>query len=191
MSGFFRSLALAAALGLLTAGSGYTDPLPSVELVSYDPGTSTYLYRMTQALDGEYVLGEFEVDAYTSPSDPYTMSGPISNIPWLDENAPWSHRDTTWDPAQEQAAYKWYGGLVPTGAYLESTFGTPWIGDFTLMVPNTQPVSGNVIVRSTDLLWEHTYGNIDVPGPVPEPSGLAALGTMLFGAATLLRRRKI
>jgi len=186
MSRFFRVVVLGAVLGLIACSGGYTAPYPTVQLLSYDPVTYTYEYEVRQDFDGVDGFGQFEVDAYTVQADPYSMSGPVSNI---NGNEAWWTTRTTWSPPDPYVAYVWYGGNVPPGFVLEQAYGVPWIGVFTLTVPNTQPVPGMVIVTMATDGYKHAV-NEDVPGAVPEPSGLAALGTMLAGAAAKLRRRK-
>lgn len=174
---FVLLLALVFVIGCSVANAG-----PSVSLLSFDSSTFTYIYRVIQGPAATSTLTDFNIDAYTKATDPYTMVSPQDNTHFGTSRTTWNN------PVTHEAGieYQFFGGFVKPGTVLT----TPWVGDFTLIVPNTHPVPGRAITYGTDhILIAH---DVSVPGPVPEPSSCIALGAMLAGmcpAILRLRRR--
>ena len=181
----FMFLVLAA---LVCCSAVSAAPYPTVSLLSFNPSTFEYLYQVQQDIDGVDGFGQFEVDSYLTTPGAWSASGPVSN---LFGNEYWMNGDLTWSNPPDPfvgAAYNWYGGNVPPGAVLSEFFGgQPWIGTFSLIVPDSAPVPGMAItVMATNGYRAASY--VDVPGLVPEPSGFLALSVMLLGAVPVLRR---
>ena len=177
---YYRTVLLLMAVCLIGCASAYASD-PSVTLLSFDPSTFTYVYRVVQGLTAADTLTDFKVDAFTQASDPYTMTAPADGSHFHTARTTWS------DPVTGGSGieYQWYGGFVKPGRALT----VPWVGDFTLQIQNTMPVPG----------FAYTYGGqhvvlrhaVNVPGPVPEPSSILALGAMLAGICpAVLRYRK-
>ncbi len=172
----FTLVLLAASVTAYAAG-------PTVEYLGFDPATFTYTYEVTQGYDTEYGLGEFEVDAYTTAAEPYTMADPVENISF----GTWQKAQVTWDPVW--VGYKWISPGIPPGPVLEYYSYPPWVGTFSLSVPDTDPVPGTLIVRPTEYGVDPYLYDSTVPGHViPEPTGLLSLAVTLGGLLPALRR---
>lgn len=160
---------------LAGSSAAYAAIPATASLYSFDPGTCTYVYEVIQGLTATDTLTDFHVMAFTHASDPYTMTNPSSGGTWQQGLA-------IWDVQEELIEYQWYAGFVKPGKFLTE----PWVGYFTLTVPGTQPVPGTIwVMGSGQLITPYSDG---VPGFVPEPSGVAALGVMLFGIGPMILR---
>jgi hypothetical protein len=169
--GFVLMLVIICFLG---GSAAYAIPATAT-LDSFDPATSTYVYKVIQGLDATDSLTNFAVMAFTQASDDYTMTNPSSG-------GSWRQVQSIWDVGAGWIEYKWYGGSVKPGKFLT----VPWVGYFTLSVPGTQPVPGTVwVMGGTAVITSYSA---NVPGFVPEPSSVAALGVMLMGIGPMILR---
>ncbi len=177
----YRFVLALVAVCLLGCSAAYAQN-PTVQLLSFDPATSTYVYQVTQGLDAVDSLTEFTVLALTSASDPYTMTSPSTGGfigGWMTGRTSWINPDT----GRSGIAYQWYNGYVKKGSGLAE----PWVGEFAITIPGTQPVPGLVnTMGGSQVIVSHA---VSVPGPiVPEPGSIVALGGMLLGMGPLALR---
>lgn len=175
MSKRYRFVLMLVIACLAGSSTAYAVVPATATLYSFDPGTSTYVYEVIQGLTATDSLTDFHVMAFTIASDQYSMTNPSSGGSWLQGRA-------IWDVPQGLIEYQWYNGLVKPGKFLTEA----WIGYFTLTVPGTQPVPGTIWVMGGQQLI--TSYSANVPGFVPEPSGVAALGVMLIGIGPMMMR---
>lgn len=168
-------------LVLMMAGSAtaqYVFPTVTFEFV---PANFSYIYTVTMTPQDTFPLGYVEVDTLVQNGGltPWTMLGPVANS--VDLN--WNKASFPWAPGCDAASWQ---VLTPE----QEIFPSDWVGVFTLIVPNTQPVDGFALTMDGSE-WSVNPFAIEVPGPgpiVPEPSGLLALSGLLGTAGMLFRR---
>ena len=169
---------------VLAAGSATAYIYPTVAF-SFDPGTYAYKYTVTVTPQDSFPLGYLELDTLVKNLAPnaWTMIGPVAGA--VDAN--WSKTWWEWAPGCDAA--NWY---VDQLQGQQEIFPSNWVGEFTLIAPNTVPGDGFGLTMDGDE-WSVNPFTVLVPGPtVPEPSSVAALGLGLLGTGSmLLRRRKI
>lgn len=182
MSKSFR-LVLMLVIASLVGGSAWAG-IPSVSM-SFNPITFTYTYTVIQPADASDTLTDFCVLGVTEMTDPYVMTNPTSGgIPLGTPPGWWQNRQTWTNPSTGQSGveYRWYHGGVKKAPHSS----LPWTGLFIIQVPGSQPVPGIVTTMGASQVI-NTY-TIDVPGFVPEPSSVAALGVMLLGIGPMILR---
>lgn len=178
---FFVVLILAVLLASICVSAQAQAVYPSVTL-SYDAKSWTYTYHVAYPQNATDPFGELNLYTYAwswnGVVDLWTPSGPV--VGGVDQA--WMCELSDGD----------FGTTVKWRAFgaQEVTAG-PWEADFVLVAPNTAPVAGEGMTKDGVVGSTHTF-SIDVPGPapVPEPSALAALGSMLGAAGLLIRRRQ-
>lgn len=170
---FIPAIAALAALVVGSAASAAVYPL--VTLDSFNAGTFTYMYKVDIPANSSYAFGYFQVDAQTTAS--WTLAGPIvSNV---DQN--WASGPFNRAPGLDSLAWRAFGPQ-------EVPANTAWLGYFKIVAPNTAPVSGFVLTHD-GISGSANTTSVDVPGVVPEPSGLLALATGMIGLLGLSRKR--
>lgn len=148
------------------------DVFPTVTF-SFDQNTFTYTYTVTNPANSTYPFGYFQVDML----QPYTaVTSKSSSDGWDSGYRRWS--------VDQLYHFAWWSA-PPDG---EVPAQTAWTGEFTLVVPNTRPVPGLVLTK--DGVGGEQLLQLQVPGPVPEPSGIAVLGIALTSLWKLRPRKR-
>ena len=157
-------------LMVLYASGAYA--APTVQYMGFDPALYRYTYRVS-LFTGD-TLNQFGINGYTLSTTTYTMED-VVNIQGT--GGPASKRRTTWASG---ITYQWYNGSASAG----------WIGEFSLRIPNSYPLMGQV----TALPISGPPAVFSVPVPKvsasPEPSSLIVLGGALLIAGPFLRRQR-
>jgi hypothetical protein len=170
-------IALAASTGVLAS------TFPTVQFVGFNSSTFEYTYRVTHYSDGPYGFDEFEIDSWFAPgiSVTNTMTGA-----WVGGvNQAWPKRRTDWydvPNGKSGKAFIWYAGnVLPNQS---------WVGDFKIIIPNSQPLPGSVYTSGGGLTESRARHYVNVPSPIPEPTGVLALGSMIVGMTPILLRKR-
>jgi hypothetical protein len=171
----------------------YIYPTVAFEFV---PDDCIYRYTVTVTASDSFPLGYLELDTFVKNGGltPFTMEGPVADAIDLD----WSTMTPEWQdpgpPIGPCDSAIWYVDKSRNQVEInpQAPGFTTWVGVYTLIVPNTEPRDGMGLTM--DGLEESAQSfTIIVPGPapIPEPSGMIALGGSMIGlGGILLRRRK-
>lgn len=147
----------------LAAAQSYAAVFPTVQLSSFDPATSTYVYNITCPSNSSYPFGYFQVDTQMicppAPNQWFMQGAIVGGVDKL-----WPKGVFTWDLAGKGAAY-WdpisRGTVVPAN--------TAWSGNFVLIVPGSTPTPGIAVTKDGQVL-SYAVHNVYVPGPMPVDS---------------------
>lgn len=190
MTKSFRITVLIALLALSTCTAAFAT-FPTVEYMGFEQASWTYTYKVTQWLTCENAFDDFEIDMYLPVGTAYTASGPFVGTP-SGTSLNWAIHDG-YVVNSGFMGVEWMGNeetVVWPGNALEE----PWVGYFKLQVPNSAPITGplgDAVTRWVGTIEsEHSTMGITVPGPVPEPSSLIALGGLCAGLLPMVVRRR-
>lgn len=159
------------------AGTATADVFPTVSL-TWD-GVSTYTYHVSVPANNSYPFGQLliftKATSWNGVEETWTQSGAwVGGVDqaWLSGFSEGDDGDTAeWRATGDQEAI------------------SSWEGDFILIAPNTSPVPGQGMTKDGGL-DSVNYFDINVPGPVPEPSSMLALGSLIGLMVPVIRRRK-
>lgn len=169
---------------------------PTVTLITYDPNTWMYVYRVECPADMSFPFGYLQIDAQVPCDGIYMMDDgtwgqtgpwtPAYDPPGTNQN--WQQGVSTWEytggePSKDFAYWR-------SSRRQEVMPGSAWVGDFVMFVPNTIPGPGWVLTKDGVVGSTHRF-EYDVPCPmIPEPGSIVGLATgLLLGLGTLLRKR--
>lgn len=156
-------------------GAAQAQVWPTVSF-SFNPATFEYAYTVNYPADATYGFLKFQV---------------FSSLPanaWTSYSGPWSPADESWSFQPAPNGDGTYGFYWQAKTGQERGPGTAWTGTFKIIVPNTQPIVGSVQTAASTIR-KNTVSSY-VPGAVPEPTSLAAMGTLLAGLVPLALRRR-
>jgi hypothetical protein len=171
-----RSAILLISLSLVCSYA-YCAVFPSVSF-SFDSASYEYSWTVSCPEGSSYPFGQFTVDAMV----PAVWTG--KSGPWVGEsNLGWDF--VTSAPRPDGNVSFWWRATTEQ----EVLAGAAWSGVFKLVAPGTTPVLGTVQTKDGAILSRHNVSTY-VPGAVPEPSGMAALGTLVAGFVPFLRKRR-
>ncbi len=173
---FSLVLASAALLTVLAIGAAFAQDIFPEVTMSFEAATSTYTYHVVVPENNTYPFGQLIVYCEVFWQPEWLISGPF--VGGVDQgwNADFGYGDIG-DPAEWRALGE---QQVVTG---------PWEGDFVIVIPDTAPVPGTGMTKN-GVEDSINYFDIGVPGVVPEPSSLIALGSLLGFCGTVIRRRR-
>ncbi len=169
-----NTILFAAIVCAVCSNPGATANYPVVVYNGFDVGTSTYTYTITSPADATYNFGYFLIDAETYTS--WTLVGPIVNN--IDQN--WLSGSMFRTPTADSLYWRAVGNQ-------EILANTYWQGIFKVIAPGTAPVMGSVLTKD-GIDESSNITSLQVPGPVPEPTGFITLCGVMLGLPYWLRR---
>ncbi len=166
---------------IVSAGTLFAQSIYPVVTLLHTPGSSIYTYHVSVPADNSYPFGQLllftQATSWNGFQETWTASGAVVN--GVDQG--WATQ-FNWGDLGDTVEWRANSGQEAISS---------WEGDFILDAPGTIPVLGSGWTKDGVANSVHEFA-IDVPGymvPIPEPSSLLALGSLVGLMVPALRRR--